>query len=67
MCPYQLVIAIPAPLTDETVLIQVDGRELILIFLELPPKKIYPDYYQVIAKPIDMGMIEAKIKNRQVN
>lgn len=37
-----------------------------LIFLELPPRKMYPDYYQVILKPIDMGMIEAKIKNRQV-
>lgn len=45
----------------------MDGRELILIFLELPPRKIYPDYYHVIAKPIDMGMIEAKIKNKLVS
>lgn len=33
-----------------------------LNFLEKPSKKLYPDYYQVIAEPIDMLQIEANIK-----
>ena len=33
-----------------------------LNFLEKPSKKSYPDYYQVIAEPIDMLQIEANIK-----
>lgn len=32
----------------------------------LPSKKDYPDYYQVISEPIDMTMIEAKIKADKV-
>ncbi|XP_041350352.1 protein polybromo-1-like isoform X3 [Gigantopelta aegis] len=38
------------------------GRFLRQIFMELPSRKDYPDYYQVILEPIDMTMIEAKIK-----
>ena len=45
---------------------QLDGRSLINIFVELPSKKEYPDYYQVISEPIDMKMIEYKIKQSQV-
>lgn len=30
--------------------------------MEKPSKKLYPDYYQVIAEPIDMLAIEANIK-----
>ncbi|KAF4526534.1 hypothetical protein B566_EDAN005901 [Ephemera danica] len=40
-----------------------EGRQPILMFMEKPSKKLYPDYYQVIAEPIDMLTIEANIKN----
>lgn len=33
-----------------------------LMFMEKPSKKLYPDYYKVIDNPIDMLMIEANIK-----
>jgi len=39
-----------------------DGRQPILMFMEKPSKKLYPDYYQVIEHPIDMLTIEANIK-----
>ncbi|XP_058792072.1 protein polybromo-1 isoform X2 [Phymastichus coffea] len=39
-----------------------DGRQPILLFMEKPSKKTYPDYYQVITEPIDMLTIEANIK-----
>ncbi|XP_023290298.1 protein polybromo-1 isoform X3 [Orussus abietinus] len=39
-----------------------DGRQPMLMFMEKPSKKLYPDYYQVIAEPIDMLGIEANIK-----
>ncbi|XP_011164312.1 protein polybromo-1 [Solenopsis invicta] len=39
-----------------------DGRQPMLMFMEKPSKKLYPDYYQVIAEPIDMLAIEANIK-----
>ncbi|XP_033210507.1 protein polybromo-1 isoform X3 [Belonocnema kinseyi] len=39
-----------------------DGRQPMLLFMEKPSKKLYPDYYQVIAEPIDMLAIEANIK-----
>lgn len=42
------------------------GRQLRHIFMVLPSRKDYPDYYQVIMEPIDMGMIETKIRNEKV-
>ncbi|XP_077263132.1 protein polybromo-1-like [Temnothorax americanus] len=39
-----------------------DGWQPMLMFMEKPSKKLYPDYYQVIAEPIDMLAIEANIK-----
>ena len=33
-----------------------------LLFMEKPSKKLYPDYYQIITEPIDMLAIEANIK-----
>ncbi|XP_048738876.1 LOW QUALITY PROTEIN: protein polybromo-1-like [Ostrea edulis] len=39
-----------------------DGRPLRYIFMQLPLKRDYPDYYQVIANPIDLSMIEAKLR-----
>lgn len=44
---------------------QEDGRQPILMFMEKPSKKLYPDYYQVIAEPIDMLTIESNIKNEK--
>lgn len=35
------------------------------MFMEKPSKKMYPDYYQVIDKPIDLLTIEANIKNEK--
>jgi len=46
---------------------QFDGRRLIDIFVTLPSKKDYPDYYKVISEPIDMTTIESKIKSDKVN
>ena len=42
------------------------GRSLILEFMEKPPKKFYPDYYDIIANPIDMKTIESNIKYERV-
>ena len=47
--------------TDET------GRTLIDLFMEKPSKKLYPDYYDIIANPIDMRTIEANIKWERVS
>lgn len=35
------------------------------MFMEKPSKKMYPDYYQVIDRPIDLLTIEANIKNEK--
>ncbi|KAJ9598145.1 hypothetical protein L9F63_026750, partial [Diploptera punctata] len=42
--------------------VREDGRQPILMFMEKPSKKLYPDYFQVIQDPIDMLTIEANIK-----
>ncbi|XP_070193759.1 protein polybromo-1-like isoform X2 [Littorina saxatilis] len=42
-----------------------NGRSLRHIFMGLPSRKDYPDYYQVIVEPTDMTMIEAKIKENK--
>lgn len=39
-----------------------DGRYPIENFVEIPPAIQYPDYYEIIASPIDTTMIEANIK-----
>lgn len=36
-----------------------------LMFMERPSKKLYPDYYKVIAEPIDMLTIEDKIRQEK--
>ncbi|XP_050414822.1 protein polybromo-1 isoform X3 [Patella vulgata] len=43
----------------------VNGRLLRGIFQILPSKKDYPDYYKVIMEPIDLSMIENKIKSEK--
>jgi ATP-dependent helicase STH1/SNF2 len=40
-------------------------RLIIGPFLELPPKKLYPDYYNFIQEPIAMDMIEKRINSHQ--
>jgi protein polybromo-1 len=45
----------------------MNGRHLRAMFMGLPSKKDYPDYYQVIMEPIDMTMIDAKIKADKVS
>ncbi|XP_047525379.1 protein polybromo-1 isoform X6 [Pieris napi] len=40
-----------------------DGRQPMLLFMEKPSKKLYPEYYNVIDRPIDMLTIEANIKS----
>jgi len=42
-----------------------DGIQPIGVFLEKPSRKDYPDYYDIISEPIDMNMIENKIKTNQ--
>ena len=42
------------------------GRLVRQIFMYLPLKKDYPDYYKVITDPIDLSTIEIKIKNNRV-
>ncbi|EDW84391.1 uncharacterized protein Dwil_GK13168 [Drosophila willistoni] len=41
----------------------VGNRRPIEMFMEKPPRKVYPDYYDVIINPIDMNTIEHNIKS----
>ncbi|KAG7918773.1 hypothetical protein KL905_003784 [Ogataea polymorpha] len=38
------------------------GVAIIGDFIKLPPKKLYPDYYQLIESPISLNEIKAKVK-----
>nr|XP_045600014.1 protein polybromo-1-like isoform X3 [Procambarus clarkii] len=40
-----------------------EGRQLSEVFLKLPSKALYPDYYEVIKQPIDLDRINHKWKN----
>ncbi|XP_019875742.2 protein polybromo-1 isoform X3 [Aethina tumida] len=42
-----------------------DGRKPMLAFMQKPSKKLYSDYYDVIAEPIDFLEIESKIRADQ--
>ncbi|XP_063701796.1 protein polybromo-1-like isoform X2 [Culicoides brevitarsis] len=42
----------------------MDNRPLYLEFQLLPSKKLYPDYYSIIEKPIDLKIIATKIQNQ---
>jgi ATP-dependent helicase STH1/SNF2 len=43
-----------------------EGKRLIIgPFVQLPPKKDFPDYYVIIKEPISMKMIEKKIKKEE--
>ncbi|KAK4501861.1 hypothetical protein PRZ48_007670 [Zasmidium cellare] len=41
------------------------NRGIIDPFLELPPRQYYPDYYELVKKPICMKQIETKINKKQ--
>ncbi|XP_062502927.1 protein polybromo-1-like isoform X2 [Corticium candelabrum] len=42
-----------------------NGRQVAALFIELPSRHEYPDYYQVIRKPIDIKRIEGRIRCQQ--
>jgi len=52
---------------DEAVFTGEDGQERgrTDVFLELPPRKIYPDYYSLIRRPISIKEIKKRIKNNE--
>lgn len=43
-----------------------DGRLLSEPFMKLPAKKDYPDYYEIIKKPIDINKILNRIEDGKV-
>ncbi|RZC34594.1 ATP-dependent helicase brm, partial [Asbolus verrucosus] len=44
-----------------------DGRLLSEPFMKLPPRKDYPDYYDIIKKPIDINKILNRIEDGKYN
>ena len=44
---------------------EVPPRGIIDPFIELPERKLYPDYYEIIHKPICMKQIENKINKKE--
>jgi len=40
-----------------------EGRIVCSLFVKLPSRKAYPDYYEVIKKPIDMNKINERIQS----
>ena len=40
-------------------------RLIIGPFMELPPKKLYPDYFMLIKQPIAMDIIESRVNKKQ--
>ncbi|CAG5104918.1 Oidioi.mRNA.OKI2018_I69.chr1.g1670.t1.cds [Oikopleura dioica] len=41
------------------------GRQVCALFMVKPDPEIYPDYYQIIKEPMDMGSIDKKISSGQ--
>ncbi|XP_055373679.1 protein polybromo-1 [Condylostylus longicornis] len=41
----------------------ISDRQPMLLFMEKPSKKLYPDYYDVILHPIDMNTIENNLRS----
>ncbi|KYB25022.1 brahma [Tribolium castaneum] len=44
-----------------------DGRLLSEPFMKLPPRKDYPDYYEIIKKPMDINKILGRIEDSKYN
>lgn len=43
-----------------------DGHNVAEVFMELPPRKVYPDYYQIIKKPVSINQLRRKVKNDKI-
>ena len=43
-----------------------EGRSVAEMFRRKPSAKMYPEYYIVVSRPIDLKEISAKIKSEQV-
>ncbi len=43
----------------------IQNRDIIGLFLELPDKNDYPDYYMIIKNPICMNMVKKKINRKE--
>lgn len=54
---YTPTINLLLELTDD-----VTGEKVALPFIKLPPKKVYPDYYEIITNPISITEIQRKAK-----
>lgn len=44
---------------------KLQNQSIIEPFLKLPPKRLYPDYYEEIKQPIAMNVIKKKLNKRQ--
>ena len=44
-------------------IVRPDGSMLSTLFLDLPDRKHYPDYYTIIAKPIALRDISRKLRD----
>lgn len=42
-----------------------DGRQIASLFQMLPPKSIYPDYYEIVTEPIDLKIIAERIQAQE--
>lgn len=42
-----------------------DGRKLASIFMQLPSRRLLPDYYEVIQRPMDLNRIKKKIQDNR--
>ncbi|EGD72640.1 hypothetical protein PTSG_04375 [Salpingoeca rosetta] len=49
-------------LLDDICATKEDGRDIIDVFYKLPTKKELPVYYDVISKPVDMAMLQQRVK-----
>lgn len=63
-----MVLTKPQREAAKEILTQLDGfktgnRFLADVFQELPPKKVLPDYYQVIARPMALDIVRSRAKN----
>jgi hypothetical protein len=44
---------------------KIAGRSVVELFISLPSREEYPDYYEVIENLIDLTMIKQKIDSRE--
>lgn len=50
-------------LDEITALVAEDGHSVHEVFEKLPPRKLYPDYYKIIKKPISLKQIRKGLQN----